>query len=150
MRKAHMMMHCTLGLLLLFGSCLKLSAQVGTCSGCLDATFGTNGNGLVVTTGITGAPYSFFLALETVSSGQKILAAGGYLPPGDSTGFWALARYNMDGTLDPTFNNGSPLVTKIQGDFHGLAIQSDQKILLTGAANGATVARFNADGTVDT
>lgn len=144
MRKAHMMLPCTFGLLILVGSCLRLGAQVGTGSGDLDATFGPNGNGLVV----TNVAYSDVaaLAIETVNGVQFIVAA--VQLQGPSTVF-GVARYNMNGTLDSTFN-GSGIVTNVSGYIYGLAVQSDGKILICGDSGGGTLLRLNTDGSPDT
>ncbi len=75
---------------------------------------------------------------------------------GDFTGFpegtrVRIARFNVAGTLDPSFN----LSAWINGAATALAIQADGKILVGGAftvVNGVTrdrVARFNTDGTLD-
>ena len=63
-----------------------------------------------------------------------------------------LARFNSDGSLDPTFNVGNNL----NGVVRCIAVQSDGKIVIGGTftAYGATsrnrIARLNADGTLDT
>ena len=66
-----------------------------------------------------------------------------------------IGRLNVDGTVDPTFNPGT------NGPVLAVAVQADGKILAGGnftAVGGGTgltsarshIARFNADGTVDT
>ena len=63
-----------------------------------------------------------------------------------------LARYNADGTYDPTFN---PSI-EFAGTVFGLGLQSDGKVLVGGSyekANGFNrklVSRINPDGTTDT
>ena len=64
----------------------------------------------------------------------------------------SVARYNADGTLDPTF----PIVNRGGGSVSVISIQSDGKILIGGGfdtINGVTglkgLARLNTDGTVD-
>ena len=69
-----------------------------------------------------------------------------------------LSRYNADGTQDLGFGtNGVVIVTfnNASDTARGLALQSDGKIVVVGRALGGTlddfgVARFNADGTLDT
>ena len=64
----------------------------------------------------------------------------------------SLSRYNADGSLDATFGSGGTMISTIAGN--GIAAQYPQ----SGTANdgkivevsGSTVARFNANGSVDT
>jgi uncharacterized delta-60 repeat protein len=72
-------------------------------------------------------------------------------------GRFALARYNSDGTLDPSFGGDGKVTTNFtpSADFaFGVAIQADGKIVATGRAGGSggrvAVARYNTDGTLDT
>ena len=67
---------------------------------------------------------------------------------------YALARYNTDGSLDQTFGAGGTVITDVS---HGsdavwaVAIQSDGRIVAAGVASGDfALARYNADGTLDT
>lgn len=81
-----------------------------------------------------------------------------YTPATDDTGF-AVARLNADGTLDGGFGNGGRAVAEIgQLDFgYAAALQPDGKIVVAGRVSYSRgdesdvgVARFNADGTLDT
>jgi uncharacterized delta-60 repeat protein len=79
----------------------------------------------------------------------KILVAGG--EGGD--GPMVVARFNPDGTLDPTFGAGGNLVLKSPSKRFGwtaysVALQADGKILL-GTYRYAAVVRLNADGSMD-
>ena len=63
-----------------------------------------------------------------------------------------LARLNMDGSLDASFNSG----TGPNGDVNGLAIQANGKVLIVGefilSVNGVArggIARFNANGSLE-
>ena len=64
-----------------------------------------------------------------------------------------VARLNLDGTLDTTFNPGSGVGSIFT--VYGIAVQPDQKIVLGGnfiSFNGVSrvrIARLNADGSVD-
>ncbi len=119
-------------------------------SGSLDAAFGTGGK---VVTPIGSANDGASAA--AVQADGKIVVAG-YADNGMNTDF-AVARYNADGTLDATFGTGGKVVTAIgaSNDFaSSVAIQSG-KIVVAGYAAGGTnidfaVARYNADGTLDT
>ena len=147
MRKAHLVLPCFFGLLI--GSCFQVHAQVGTCSGCLDATFGAGGNGLVVNasgTSVSG------IALETVTQNgvpvQKIVVDGGGFQPNGSP-ISVVLRYNLDGTLDTSFNGSG--VASLSGLVYGMAVQSDGKIVVAVdlPGNAAGVERLNTDGSLD-
>lgn len=150
MRKAHSMLLSIFGLLI--GFCFQVNAQVGTCSGCLDATFGSGGNGLVATN-IGSSSNAAAMAFETVTQNgvpvQKIVAA---VQVSGSSSYFAVARYNMDGSLDTTFNGSGLFVTNVIGYIYAVAVQSDGKILLGGnaIAVGVTLVRVNTDGSLDT
>ena len=84
------------------------------------------------------------------------IVAGGYAFNGLDYDF-AIARYNMDGSPDNTFDNDGRQTTKIgsSGDFgYSLAIQSDGKIILAGYTsfgpnNNFAVVRYNINGSLD-
>jgi uncharacterized delta-60 repeat protein len=95
----------------------------------------------------------------------KILVAGTGAMPGPTTGnsFFAIVRYNPDGSLDTTFNGGRVLTTfaDIGGagnsEINSIAIQPDGRIVAAGyfitTSTGQrqfALARYNADGTLDT
>jgi uncharacterized delta-60 repeat protein len=118
--------------------------------GSLDASF--NGNGKVVTDfGHTDIGNSVALQPD-----GKILVAG-YTQSTDSNGNYididfALARYNVDGTLDATFSGDGKTTTEV--DFidtgYSVLVQPDGKILVAGSALGHfTLVRYNADGNLD-
>src|SRR5215469_132234 len=121
--------------------------------GTLDSTFGTGGR---VTTdfGGTGAA-AHTLAVQ---ADGKILTAGVAVSNGVTD--FALARYNSNGVLDASFGTGGIVTTAF--DFPGnfdrvftVIRQPDGKFVAVGStvsnlfANFA-LARFNADGTLDT
>ena len=70
---------------------------------------------------------------------------------------FALARYNSDGSLDPTFDGDGKLTTSFTNGFESafdLSIQSDGKIIAVGVASnqtggGVALARYNSDGSLD-
>jgi uncharacterized delta-60 repeat protein len=119
--------------------------------GSLDPTFGSDGR---VTTPFFG---SEALALAVQGDG-KIVAVGA--TGTDSTGGdFALARYEPDGTLDPSFGDEGTVTT----DFHhgnqlalDVALQGNGKIVVAGETSGPggfhrdfAVARYEPDGTLD-
>jgi uncharacterized delta-60 repeat protein len=111
-----------------------------------DPGFGRGGR---VTTNFTPRDdMAFEMAIQT---DRKIVAAG-------SAGFdaFALTRYRRDGALDPSFGDGGKVVTSFGPGItvaYGIAIQADGRIVAAGSAadeNQFAVARYNADGTLDT
>ena len=65
---------------------------------------------------------------------------------------FALARYNVDGALDPAFGNQGTVITDLGSDDIGnaIAIQADGKIVLAGtSANDFAAARYGSDGAPD-
>ena len=82
------------------------------------------------------------------------IVAGGYAFNGLDYDF-AIARYNMDGSPDSTFDNDGRQTTDF-GDYdnaYTLAIQSDGKIVLAGSSvgpnNNFAVVRYNINGSLD-
>jgi uncharacterized delta-60 repeat protein len=62
----------------------------------------------------------------------------------------ALARYNIDGTLDLSFNGNGKVLSQIGSIGHDVSIQNDGKILIAGEINSHFgLTRFNEDGTLD-
>ncbi len=111
-----------------------------------DTTFGTNGT---TTTPFTTNSDDFAYAVA-VQTDNKIVAAG---QSGGGTDL-GLARYNTDGTLDPTFGTaGKTTIPGLVAD--GMAIQPDANIVVAGPDNstnqGTTwgLARFAVSGTLD-
>lgn len=86
-----------------------------------------------------------------------LLADGKILVTGGTSGYFALTRYNADGSLDTTFGTGgtSEAVTAIYGGATRLAVQPDGRIVVIGtdwAGNNYSkvgLARFNANGAID-
>jgi uncharacterized delta-60 repeat protein len=124
-------------------------------NGSLDAGFGSGGK---VRTDFGYFGFAYGVALQ---SDGKIVAAGQGLIPGISTtDDFALARYNADGSLDPTFGGSGMVVTNLLSHelARGVAIQPDGKIVAVGQtrANPSggdsdfAVVRYNPNGTLDT
>jgi uncharacterized delta-60 repeat protein len=108
-------------------------------NGSLDASFG--GDGLVVTPIPSGVVFDL-----AVQSDGKLIAAGWSNPGGFDI---AMARYNPDGSLDPSFDGEGIVVASsfrpASTYASHLLVQPDGKIV----TGGAGLARFNSDGTVD-
>ena len=116
-------------------------------AGDLDLTFGTNGK---VTTKFPGG-FNEASAVVVQPDG-KIVAAGRNSGGGNAD--FALARYNVDGSLDSAFGLGGKVVTDffITSDIaSSLVLQSDGKIIVAGLVNnfGFGLARYNVDGSLD-
>src|SRR5206468_3408648 len=87
----------------------------------------------------------------------KIVAAGSYVDIFGTAGHgFALARYNTNGTLDPSFGVGGVVLGLNLGAALALAIQGDGKIVVTGSSGAdvfsnadVALARYNPDGTPD-
>jgi uncharacterized delta-60 repeat protein/uncharacterized repeat protein (TIGR01451 family) len=121
--------------------------------GCLDPSFGSAGK--VTTNFTTQNDEIFAIALQTDG---KIVAAGtaGRGPALRSS--IALARYNPDGSLDPSFGVGGKVSTKFSGDEDwatSLALQPDGRIVVAGGVGIAApnydsaVVRYLSDGSLD-
>ena len=74
-----------------------------------------------------------------------------------STGTWALARFNANGSLDTSFGNGGEVVNADQRPSDWRALRTSPSMRTAGSWYSATtaelwivLARFNADGSLDT
>jgi uncharacterized delta-60 repeat protein len=134
-------------------------------NGALDPTFGRDGR---VTTKFTTEEATDVAAKEdyasdvAIQADGKIVAAGAADHRFNRSGKFAVARYRANGTLDATFGRDGRVTanfTPKNDRATGVAIQADGKIVVVGSARqvGSDVpddtqfalARFNADGTLD-
>ncbi len=106
---------------------------------------GTFGNEGLSEFAFDGAGRSAATDMAVGTNGRIVMAAS------TATGL-AVLRLNADGSEDTSFG-GTGLVTTALGTptkASGLAIQSDNKIVVTGFSSGAlAVLRYNADGSMD-
>ncbi|MEW5879761.1 MAG: hypothetical protein AB1761_04885 [Pseudomonadota bacterium] len=120
--------------------------------GTLDASFGSGGR---VTTPI-GPNDDEAYTLALAPDGKIVVAGKSH----DGMKFdFALARYNVNGTLDATFGNGGKVVTAFGSGTEteeaiALALAPDGKIVVAGTGFNGTnydfaLARYNADGTLE-
>ncbi len=122
-----------------------------TLNGNLDPTFGANG---IVST--TVGTYSEVNALAVQPDG-KILAAGRATLNSFLETDFALARYNPDGSLDPSFGIGGIVTTDFPHSMservNALVVQPNGKIVAVGSSNypgeGFALVRYNANGSLD-
>jgi uncharacterized delta-60 repeat protein len=120
-------------------------------NGSLDTGFGANGK---VTTAFFSSDDSIYdLAVQPDG---KILA-GGYTRDATRT-YFAVVRYNSDGSLDASFGISGKLISAISSYSTGqaMALLPDGKILVSGQSQVSTnpsdftVARYTANGSPDT
>lgn len=116
--------------------------------GSLDTSFGGTGKITTVIAGIDDAAES--VALQ--SDGKIVVAGFSSNSPGSYQ--FALARYNVDGSLDNSFGGTGKVTTMIASGrdvAHSLAVQTDGKIVVAGVSNDRdfAVARYNLDGSLD-
>ena len=137
---------------IVFTTCLiNLQSPVWAADGALDPTFGTGG---LVTSDLTDFALSDEARSVAVQSDGKIVAAG------FSGDYFAVVRYNSDGSLDTSFDEDGVAAEAFNwctsSRANSVAIQSDGKILAAGYVclrNGDpsyfAVARYNSDGSLD-
>jgi uncharacterized delta-60 repeat protein len=120
--------------------------------GSLDPTFG--GDGMVFTDITPSADVPFGLAIQ--GDGKIVVAGGG--AQGEADPKFALARYERDGSLDPTFAGDGTVITNFTPHDDGaysVALDPAGRIVAAGlAGNNGSVPRFAAsryltDGTLD-
>ena len=121
-------------------------------NGNLDTTFGSGGK---VTTSINGV--QDIINSIAIQQDQKIVVGGTtQVSPGQR--IFALARYDINGSLDSTFGTGGKVTTSINGvqdRISSIAIQQDQQIVVGGntlVSPGhiiTTLARYKTDGSLD-
>lgn len=118
-------------------------------TGGLDTSFDSDGK---VSTDLSGSGNDSANALVQQGDG-KLVAAG------KNSGNFAVARYFADGSLDESFGTAGRARVDFSNridEAYGVAVQADGKVVAAGVSFGVTsrndlaVARFQADGTVDT
>jgi uncharacterized delta-60 repeat protein len=124
--------------------------------GTLDGTFNFTGK---VLTDVSGAGSTDSVSGVAIDSNGRIVVAGISNATGTSYDF-ALARYNVDGTLDTTFNGTGKVLTDFSqsgsADFAAaVVLQTDGKIVVAGLSDARglgydfALARYKTDGTLD-
>ena len=121
-----------------------------TADGSPDVSFGDGG---VVTTDSGGTERAYGVAID--NEGRVVVAGHA----GGTGNDFAVARYNVDGTLDETFGDGGKVTTEVvgQADFaHTVALQPDGAIVVGGRAapDGGgpfefALVRYMPDGSLD-
>ena len=121
-------------------------------TGRLDSTF--SGDGKVVASVLGKLDEAHAVAIQPDG---KIVAAG---QSRDGPAYFAVARFNPDGELDPTFAGDGTVATAFHGLFgdgaNSVAVQADGKIVAAGSSSNAegtrhdvALVRYNSDGSRD-
>ena len=111
--------------------------------------YGFNGGSFITTIGDGGSQAEDLV----VQPDGKLIAVGQAFIGGIS--YFAITRYNTDGTLDLGFGNSGKVTTLIGSDCWAdcVALQADGKIIVGGYANTSSidfaVARYNTNGSPD-
>jgi uncharacterized delta-60 repeat protein len=143
-----------------FGSVEPLESRRLLSSGGLDPTFGAGGK---VTTDFPGSANDRGYDLVVQPDGKYVVAGSTTSSAGysEDAGF-AFARYNADGSLDPTFGDGGKVIVPFgrYGTAAAVALAPGGKIVAVGTTTGLNgtpgggqnfaVVRLNPDGTLDT
>jgi uncharacterized delta-60 repeat protein len=117
-------------------------------AGQLDASFGDGGK-VVTNLGLGGGN-----GVAVQADGRIVVSAYS-----DDRSHVNLVRYNADGSIDATFGSGGVVTANFDGndvsDVDSMVVQADGKLVLAGRYTaghvyGQLVARFNADGSLDT
>gem|GEM_PF-590244 len=123
-------------------------------NGSLDSTFGTGG---IVIAALQSPAVNTATSLAIDANGDILVGGGTTAPHGQFRSF-ALARFTPNGALDTNFGGGTGWVQTSfsgSGSATGMAIQTDDKIVLAGSVAGGNtgsdfaVARYNTDGSLD-
>ena len=119
--------------------------------GALDTSFSGSGRAAVSFEGYEEATG------VAIQAGGKIVVVGSTSNLAGEDENFAIARYNADGSLDTSFDGDGKLTTDFGGSerANAVAIQEDGKIVVVGAkvsgvAGDFAIARYNADGSLDT
>jgi uncharacterized delta-60 repeat protein len=128
--------------------------------GTLDPGFGDGGQ---VVTNMIGTEHDYAQATALLLQPDgKLVAVGWAVNPELGHSVFALARYNPDGTLDPTFGEGGKVLAAVDrtpsisraDEAHAAALAPDGKIVVGGVTGlyptDSGLMRFNTDGSVDT
>jgi uncharacterized delta-60 repeat protein len=107
--------------------------------GSLDTTFGADG---IVT------PKTDFGSFAAIEAGVALQADGKIVVGGDG---FAVARYNSDGSFDPSFGTGGAVLAFPGGTSaaYGVVVQPDGKIVVSGSQGDFGLVRFDSSGNLD-
>lgn len=119
----------------------------------LDTDFGVNGKMIVSLSGGTGGSAAYTVAIQTVDSEQRIVAAG-YVATRSGVIDFGVARFKANGTLDNTFDGDGKVITDFAGgedSIKDIVIDASNRIVAAGTCGSINFAltRYNTDGTLD-
>lgn len=133
---------------------LSVPAGAAAATGDLDPSFGSGGR---VTTPGPGDAAASANGISRQQDGKLVVAGCASDPSG--TGRFMFARYNSDGSLDPSFGSGGTVLISLgvstSACVEDLVLQPDRKIVAVGRSSNSgggsrfAVVRLNADGTPD-
>jgi len=156
------------GKILVTGACATVNSEYDFCTarlntdGSFDPTFGTSGDGRVITpAGGSGANFGNHartIAIQSVGvNAGKIIVGGTCTLATDGNHRLCAARYLANGTLDATFNGTGVFVeaphTDGQVNTMAMALQADDKIVIVRNCtnfNDFCTIRYTANGVLDT
>jgi uncharacterized delta-60 repeat protein len=112
-----------------------------------DPSFGTAG---LVTTAMSGADPADLTQLALQSDG-KIVTVGYVWHPSSLTADGIIARYNPDGSLDPSFGTGgiARLNTGRITAWYGVALQNGNIVVAGNGEDAPVMARYTTNGVLD-
>ncbi|MBK7856865.1 MAG: hypothetical protein IPJ79_20015 [Bacteroidetes bacterium] len=124
-----------------------------TNNGALDSTFGINGKVILDFNG--NYDYAESVVIDTIN--QKIYAGGLSSPSMGANAKMALARLNIDGSLDNSYNGNGKLLIDLQTSsnekINCIYVQTDGKLLIAGHSNPSvtlmTIIRLDTLGQFD-
>lgn len=130
---------------------LVISTLVQAAPGDLDPTF--DGDGLVTTDIASSNDRAYGMAIQP--DGKIVTTGSAFFFGGGGERDVALTRHNPNGSLDTSFDADGKVTTDFSAGSSDIgrdvAIQTDGKIVIAGGALGDfALARYNADGSLDT
>ena len=120
-------------------------------SGMPDSSFGING---VVTTDLGAMDGEGCVSMD-IKNNKIVLGGIAGINANQQDYDFALASYNLDGSVDSSFNVAGQVITHISNGrdlLSEIKIQNDGKIVATGYTGGVTdfvIVRYNIDGSLD-
>src|SRR3954453_23200558 len=148
--------HHVILLAAIIGPCFIAGATSIPVDGELDPAFGAGG--VVMTDFNSSTDLANAVALQP--DGKLVAAGNTYTDNDFSNQDFAIARYNIDGSLDASFGTNGKVTTDFPGlvaAISAVVVQPDGKIVVAGGAyplftftGDFKVARYNPDGTLDT
>jgi len=139
---------------LVVATSVDLSAMRLNPTGTVDASFGGDGVVSVDLPGITASTK----VMGQQGFGSVVVAGRAWRDDDPNRGFFAIARYLSDGTLDSSFGSGGYILDDFgapRATINALVVQPDGKLVVAGnvettpGVTNAAFSRFNANGSLD-